>query len=129
MPEVREYSVFVNRLPEEFEGMSVAVLADLHVDHTTSPGHIREIVWRTNAACPDMVVIVGDFVDGSIEDCREAVQPLADLKARFGVFGVPGNHEYYSGYREWMGHLSRLGIRMLCNAHASVDGGSSSWPG
>ena len=123
VPEVREKPVFVNRLPEEFEGMSVAVLADLHVDHTTPPCHIREIVRRTNAACPDMVVIVGDFVDGSIEDCREAVQPLADLKARFGVFGVPGNHEYYSGYREWMGHLSRQGIRMLCNGRVPLDGG------
>lgn len=123
VPEVREKHLFVNHLPEECEGMSIAVLADLHVDHTTSPERIREIVRRTNAAKPDMVVIVGDFVDGSIEDCGEAVQPLADLRARFGVFGVPGNHEYYSGYREWMAHLSRLGIRMLCNGHVLADGG------
>ncbi len=123
VPEVRERTLSVNHLPAECEGMSVAVLADLHIDRTTSPGHIREIVRRANAARPDLVVIVGDFVDGSVEECAEAVQPLAELKARFGVFGVPGNHEYYSGYREWMAHLSRLGIRMLDNRHELVDGG------
>lgn len=123
VPEVRERKLAVDHLPAECEGLSIAVLADLHIDHTTPFGHIREIVRRTNAARPDLVVIVGDFVDGSIEDCGEAVQPLAELKARFGVFGVPGNHEYYSGYREWMAHLSRLGIRMLENGHELVDGG------
>ncbi|UKI30973.1 MAG: metallophosphoesterase [Lentisphaeria bacterium] len=40
-----------------------------------------------------------------------------ELSARYGVFGVPGNHEYYSGSREWIAFLSSLGIQMLCNEH------------
>lgn len=54
----------------------------------------------------------------------EDLRPLADLKARYGVFGVPGNHEYYSGYEEWMEFLPTLGVRMLPNEHVLTGGGN-----
>ena len=45
---------------------------------------------RTNALNPDIVVIAGDFVDGTVPVHGGDLRPLADLKARYGVFGVPG---------------------------------------
>ena len=122
MPQVKEETVAVNRLPEEADGLTVAVLADLHVDGITREERIRKIVERTNALNPDIVVIAGDFVDGTVPVHGGDLRPLADLKARYGVFGVPGNHEYYSGYEEWMEFLPTLGIRMLLNEHAPAGG-------
>lgn len=122
VPQVKEETVAVNRLPEEADGLTVAVLADLHVDGITREERIRKIVERTNALNPDIVVIAGDFVDGTVPVHGGDLRPLADLKARYGVFGVPGNHEYYSGYEEWMEFLPTLGIRMLLNEHAPAGG-------
>lgn len=119
-PGVKVETVAVNRLPDEAEGLTVAVLADLHVDGITRADRVRKIVERTNALKPDIVVIAGDFVDGKVSVHGNDLRPLADLKARYGVFGVPGNHEYYSGYEEWMEFLPSLGIRMLFNEHALV---------
>jgi predicted MPP superfamily phosphohydrolase len=34
---------------------------------------------------------------------------------------VTGNHEYYSGLREWLPELQRLGIRVLRNEHVPID--------
>ena len=104
------------------DGLTVAALADLHADGITREDRIRKIVERTNALNPDIVVIAGDFVDGTVSEHGGDLRPLADLKARYGVFGVPGNHEYYSGYEEWMEFLSALGIRMLLNEHALAGG-------
>lgn len=120
VPGVKVETVAVNRLPDKADGLTVAVLADLHVDGITRADRIREIVERTNALKPDIVVIAGDFVDGKVSVHGNDLKPLADLKARYGVFGVPGNHEYYSGYEEWMEFLPSLGIRMLFNEHALV---------
>ncbi|WP_302016262.1 metallophosphoesterase [uncultured Akkermansia sp.] len=122
VPQVREETIAVNHLPERAEGLTVAVLADLHVDGITRADRIRKIVQRTNALNPDIVIIAGDFVDGTVPVHGEDLKPLAELKARYGVFGVPGNHEYYSGYEEWMEFLPSLGIRMLSNEHVLTGG-------
>lgn len=124
VPEIREETVLVSHLPEDVDGMTVAVLADLHVDGITRADRVRKIVQRTNALNPDVVVIAGDFVDGTVPVHGDDLRPLAELKSRYGVFGVPGNHEYYSGYEEWMGFLPTLGIRMLANEHVVTGGGS-----
>lgn len=122
VPRVKEETIAVNRLPEGADGLTVAVLADLHVDGITRADRIRKIVERTNALSPDIVIIAGDFVDGTVPVHGDDLRPLADLKARYGVFGVPGNHEYYSGYEEWMEFLPALGIRMLHNEHVLTGG-------
>lgn len=124
VPCVKEEAVSVNHLPEGADGLTVAVLADLHVDGITRADRIRKIVERTNALNPDIVIIAGDFVDGTVPVHGDDVRPLADLKARYGVFGVPGNHEYYSGYEDWMEFLPTLGIRMLPNEHVLTGGGA-----
>lgn len=125
VPRVREEAIAVNHLPEGADGLTVAVLADLHVDGITRADRIRKIVARTNALNPDIVIIAGDFVDGTVPVHGDDLRPLADLKARYGVFGVPGNHEYYSGYEEWMEFLPTLGIRMLSNGHVLTGEGGA----
>ena len=122
VPRVKEETISVNHLPDGADGLTVAVLADLHVDGITRADRIRKIVERTNALNPDIVIIAGDFVDGTVPVHGDDLRPLADLKARYGVFGVPGNHEYYSGYEEWMKFLPTLGIRMLHNEHVLTGG-------
>ena len=124
VPRVKEETISVNHLPDGADGLTVAVLADLHVDGITRADRIRKIVERTNALNPDIVIIAGDFVDGTVPVHGDDLRPLADLKARYGVFGVPGNHEYYSGYEEWMEFLPILGIRMLHNEHVQTGGGA-----
>jgi hypothetical protein len=61
-------------------------------------------------------------VDGSVEQLREKVAPLAELRARDGVFFVTGNHEYYSGAQEWCDHLEAMGVRVLRNERVDVRG-------
>ena len=124
VPRVKEETISVNHLPDGADGLAVAVLADLHVDGITRADRIRKIVERTNALNPDIVIIAGDFVDGTVPVHGDDLRPLADLKTRYGVFGVPGNHEYYSGYEEWMEFLPILGIRMLHNEHVQTGGGA-----
>jgi predicted MPP superfamily phosphohydrolase len=58
------------------------------------------------ALAPDVVAITGDLVDGSVAELAPMVEPLRALRARHGVYFVTGNHEYYSGAREWV-YVSR----------------------
>lgn len=103
--------------------LRIAMLCDLHADAVKGPEFIRGIVERTNSLSPDIVVLVGDYVDGTVAQRGENLAPLRELKAPLGVYGVPGNHDYFSGYHEWQAYLSSLGIRMLHNEHVRLEGG------
>jgi predicted MPP superfamily phosphohydrolase len=52
---------------------------------------------------------------------RDDIEPLRKLHAADGVYVIPGNHEYFFGYREWMAHFAKLGMRVLENDHAVLD--------
>lgn len=90
-------------------------ISDVHIGPTLRRGWLAGIVARINALEPDAIVITGDLVDGSVADLADQVAPLADLRAKEGVFFVTGNHEYYSGAPAWVAHLQTLGIRVLRN--------------
>lgn len=123
LPELREINLTFHNLPENADGMSIVLLSDLHVDGITGEERIRAIVKKANLLNPDLVGIVGDFVDGTVKQRGAELEPLRELHARYGVFGVPGNHEYYSGYKEWMQFFPTLNIRMLANEKLELPNG------
>ena len=118
--QVKDVSVTLSRLPKALDGFSIVAISDVHLGPTIGADFMRSVVERINALSPDLVAIVGDLVDGSVDELRESAAPLAGLRAREGVFFVTGNHEYYSGAEAWMKHLGTLGIRALQNERVSV---------
>jgi len=125
--EVRRVRVRLARLPRAQNGMTIVQITDLHVGPTIGRAVVEDVVARTNALSPDIIAITGDLVDGSVSALRDAVAPLANLRARHGVFFVTGNHEYFSGADAWLKALPSLGIRVLGNERVSIGDGDSSF--
>lgn len=125
VPPVKDVEVAIRDLPASFEGYRIIQLTDLHVSRLFTERWARSVVTRTNAAGADLIVVTGDFIDGSVQMRRTDVEPLRHLHAPDGVYAVPGNHEYFFDYRTWMRHLSNLGLRMLPNAHAVIERGGA----
>ena len=124
---VKEVTISLTRLPKSLDGLTIAQLTDIHVGSTIGRHFIEDMVTRCNALEPDLIVITGDLVDGSVEDLRDQVAPIASLKAKYGVFFVTGNHEYYSGVEQWVAHLGTMGIRVLRNERVSIGDGAESF--
>ena len=117
---VRRVRVPLAKLPKSASGYRIVQMTDVHVGPTIGRDFVESIVRESNALAPDMVVITGDLVDGSVEQLGHLVEPLRDLKARDGVFFVTGNHEYYSGADAWIAFLTTLGIRVLRNERVPI---------
>jgi uncharacterized protein len=120
-------SVPLRRLPEALSGFRIVQVSDLHIGPTLGAAWLADVVARINAAEPDLVVITGDLVDGSVAELAAEVAPLAQLRAKHGVFFVTGNHEYYSGVDAWLAELRRLGVRPLRNERVSIGEGEQSF--
>ena len=119
-PELFETEIRSAQLPQDLDGFRIALVTDLHVDSSRHPEYLPRIVERMNGLDPDLVAIAGDFADGKAAELAPQLEALRNLKARYGVFGVPGNHEYYSGYLEYMAYLPALGVTMLENSHKMI---------
>src|SRR5581483_3465973 len=118
---VVEVELPIAGLPQALSGFSIVQISDIHVGSTIKNGYIRAVVGRVNALKPDLIVITGDLVDGSVERLAPHVAPLGELSARHGVYCVTGNHEYYSGVEAWIAELRRLGLRVLLNQSEVVE--------
>ncbi len=125
VPEVRQETIEIRDLPRQWRGTKVALLSDLHIGAVQGREWLSEIVEKTNAFNPEIVFIAGDFIDGSVQRLGPELEPLTHLKAKYGVYAIPGNHEYYYGYDSWMLFLKTLGITMLENESVAIDKGGA----
>ena len=107
--------------------LKIAVLSDTHLGEFTGPGYLKKLVEKTNAASPDIVLLAGDIIDGSIffkdeRVVRETTELFKSFRARLGVWGVLGNHDYYTGVSRTETFLSAAGVRMLRDEAVTLDG-------
>ncbi len=124
IPPLKNIEIPIPDLPDAFDGYRLLQLTDLHLSRLFPAAWAETLVHKANSLKTDAIVITGDFIDGRLEKRRADVAPLAKLTAPDGIFAIPGNHEYYFGYDDWMRHDAGLGIRMLTNDHAVIERGA-----
>jgi predicted MPP superfamily phosphohydrolase len=124
---VRRIDVPLERWPPALDGLTVAVVSDLH----TGAPHVGErkvgrIVEKVNAAQPDLVALLGDYADPTVP-LGHAVGPervaeiLAGLNAPLGVFAVLGNHDWRHYGSRVPQALRKAGIEVLDNDAVAVQ--------
>lgn len=115
MPLLKRIDMALPTMAADARPVTLALLADLHADTLKREPFFHALVQQVNALHADAVVIAGDFVDGTLAKHGQDLAPLAELRAPLGVYGVIGNHDYPSGYRDWLRFLRACGIRIPVN--------------
>ncbi|CAN5620880.1 metallophosphoesterase [soil metagenome] len=125
-PDLLRVPVRLRRLDPAFSGFRIAVVSDIHLGPLLGRSHAERIVRMINETEPDLVAIVGDLVDGTVEQLGTAAEPLQDLVSREGSFFVTGNHEYFvDDTLAWLAELERFGVQPLHNENTAVRRGSA----
>lgn len=114
-------NITLKKLPPQLDGLRIVQITDVHIGPILDRKWLQNVVDRVNVLNPDIIAITGDLVDGSVAKLGIHVAPLANLKAKHGVFFVTGNHEYYSGVEEWCNYLQSMNIKVLRNIHVSLN--------
>lgn len=123
VPPIKAIEFGIQNLPQRFDGYTILQLTDLHISRLFPAAWARAVVETANGLSADVIVVTGDLIDGSLAMRRDDIEPLRGLTAPDGVYVIPGNHEYYFGYRTWMQHYAAMGMRVLENAHAVLKRG------
>ena len=121
-PVVTHYAVYLAGLPPELDGTVIVALSDLHLGTTLDGQWARERVEQVRSERPDLVVLLGDIVEGHGDGEAGPIAELSRLDAALGVWAVLGNHESHNrGSR--MALLAENGIRVLRNGWVEVRPG------
>ncbi|MFE1781650.1 metallophosphoesterase [Streptomyces sp. NPDC059506] len=121
-PTVKRITVPLAKLAPRDAGFRIAVVSDIHISPLLGRAHTQRIVDAVNGTQPDLVAIVGDLVDGSVQNLGRDAEPLAQLRARHGSYFVTGNHEYFGDAGEWVDFVRELGVHPLENARVEMPG-------
>ena len=121
---VRERDVQIEGLGGALDGLRIVQITDTHLGPFLSRGWAARITGQANALDADVLAHTGDLVDGSLGARRHQVEPLGAATARDARVFITGNHEYYSGAREWTDYMCSLGWTVLRNRHVVVRRGA-----
>lgn len=122
-PVIREHEVRLANLPDSLDGTVVAAMSDLHIGSLIGERWLNRRIAQVQALKPDMVLLLGDLVEGSGPYGEEPYRALDGISAPLGVWAVPGNHEYYG--RQDSGALASgwKNFRMLHNSSVEIRPG------
>lgn len=118
---IRERELALPRWPQALSGLRLALVSDLHAG--APHVHVRRLerlVAALNARAPDLVLLLGDFVDpdvhlGSSVAPEDVAAALGRLRAPLGVVAVLGNHDWHHGGERIAAALEAAGIATLEN--------------
>lgn len=124
------------------DGFRVVAIADLHTgSNYAPPERIRYVVEQANAQDADIIVLLGDYVSEAKwdqqcvrratnrEHCTELKVPVEEiaeslkgLNAKYGVFAIIGNHDWYHNEQKIHRMFEEIvGLTVLNNEIAEID--------
>jgi predicted MPP superfamily phosphohydrolase len=110
--------VNVAGLAPALDGLRIGLITDVHRSQWVSADDVGHAVKLMMETAPDLIVLGGDYVtQGDRRFIEPAAEALGPLTARYGVFGVLGNHDDDS---EMPAALARHGVHMLKDARTRL---------
>ena len=99
--QVREITIYSKNLPEEFDGIRIAHITDLHFGNLSPrDSYLKKIVTKLNEIDPDMLVCTGDMLNLTADEVNGLDGLFTSINAPLGRYAVMGNHDY-GDYSKW----------------------------
>ncbi|HRQ31236.1 MAG TPA: metallophosphoesterase [Saprospiraceae bacterium] len=120
---VKKLELKVNKKVEGIDTLHIVAVSDVHLGNMTGHGKLGKLINRMNSLKPDIVLIAGDIVDDNIDFVKRSrlLERFRELKPKFGVYAVMGNHEYIGRAHNDLSYFKENDIRMLIDQTELID--------
>ena len=122
--QVKELQIIVKNKRTPLEKLKITLVSDIHLGKINGRRRLNNIVETVNRQQPDVILLAGDIIDDEVSSFyrQNLHQILRKFQARYGVYGVTGNHEYIAGVDATVKAMEAGGIRVLQNEAAKIAG-------
>jgi hypothetical protein len=102
--------------------LKIAFVADFHLQEMTGIHFVERFAEKIREIEPDLMIFGGDIVEGDSDDgnMQEYESIIRGINARYGVYAVLGNHEYYAG-QDKGSFFDKAGIKVLCDTIVNIE--------
>lgn len=94
---VKEYGIIDSKLPNNFYGLKIIQISDIHYNVTTNKKDLKKIVNEINLLKPDIVILSGDLFDENIEysnkDYNDLIKLLNNIDYNIGKYAIKGEDD------------------------------------
>jgi predicted MPP superfamily phosphohydrolase len=120
---VKELNIKLSKYGVNKSSLNAVLVSDIHLSNMNNNSFARNITNKINALNPDIIFIAGDLVDDRASYLRKKGIGFAfkDLHAKYGVYGITGNHEYINGVEGCVEYMRELGINVLRDTAVNVN--------
>jgi predicted MPP superfamily phosphohydrolase len=103
--------------------IKLLVATDIHLGNLIRKDRLADWVKRINIEKPDVILLDGDIFDHNMHavESQHMEEELIKLTATYGVYAVPGNHDFYAGIDKAVQYMKRSGIHVLRDQTVIVD--------
>jgi len=107
------------------DSIKIVAVSDIHLGSIIRKRSMRQLSQMINEEKPDLVLFLGDLLDGSIGPVlRDDLLSYLDLdEPRYGKFAITGNHEYMSDLGTALPYIEGKGIQVLMDEVVKLDNG------
>ena len=113
---IKEYKVNYSELKEDFYGLKIAHISDIHYKSTISKEELNKLVKKINLTKPDIVVLTGDlFTDKDITDNdeKDIIDALSKINVNIEKYAIKGDNDS----DKWDNIINSSGFKNLNNTY------------
>lgn len=121
-PVIKKLNLDINKKAGELKSLKIAAASDIHLGTIIARRSLKRIVEKINSIGADIVLLPGDVVDEDIGPVikRNLGEFLKNIKSKYGVYAVTGNHEYIGGAEAACRYLEEHGVVELRDRYVKI---------
>jgi uncharacterized protein len=122
----RQITIHSKDLPDSFDGFRIVFVSDIHHGPYFSLNRVKDLVSKINALNPDAIILGGDYSHRDPKYIKPFFDEIQNLHAKYGIYGVLGNHDHWEGAELTLSLMERNGIYICDNKSYWLNNGSDS---